>query len=46
MTRIGENLWHIGDEDWSPERGTFANLIDGRPQTFLFSGVPFERHDI
>jgi hypothetical protein len=46
MTRIGENLWRIGDEDWSPERGTFANLIDGRPQTFLFSGVPFERHDI
>jgi D-alanyl-D-alanine carboxypeptidase len=46
MTRIGDNLWRIGEESWSPERGSFANFIDGRPQTFLLSGVPFDRHDI
>jgi hypothetical protein len=46
MTRIGDNLWRIGEDDWSPERGSFANFIDGKPQTFSFSGVPFERHDI
>ena len=46
MTRIGDNLWRIGEESWSPERGSFANFIDGRPQTFIMSGVPFERHDI
>lgn len=46
MARIGENLWRVGDEDWSPERGSFANFIDGRPQTFVFSGVKFDRHDI
>jgi len=46
MTRISENLWRIGNHSWSPERGTFANFIDGRPQTFLYSGLPFDRHDI
>jgi len=46
MTPIGKNLWRIGDESWSPERGSFANFIDGRPQTFIFSGEKFLRHDI
>ena len=46
MTRIAENMWRIGDESWSPERGSFANFIDGRPQTFILSGVRYERHDI
>jgi CubicO group peptidase (beta-lactamase class C family) len=46
MTRIGDNLWRIGEEEWSPERASFANFIDGRPQTFSFSGVLFDRHDI
>jgi hypothetical protein len=45
MNRAGENLWRIGDESWSPERGSFANFIDGRPQTFIFSGEKFLRHD-
>ena len=46
MARIGENQWRIGDEVWSPERGSFANFVDGRPQTFIFSGVNYDRHDI
>jgi hypothetical protein len=46
MTPIGDNLWRVGEDDWSPERGSFANFIDGRPQTFSFSGVLFDRHDI
>jgi hypothetical protein len=46
MTPIGDNLWRIGQESWSPERGSFANFIDGRPQTFVFSGEKFARHDI
>lgn len=46
MNRAGENLWRIGDETWSPERGSFANFIDGRPQTFIFSGEKFLRHDV
>ncbi|HEX3421900.1 MAG TPA: serine hydrolase domain-containing protein [Sphingomicrobium sp.] len=46
MTRIAENMWRVGDEIWSPERASFANFIDGRPQTFILSGVKYDRHDI
>jgi CubicO group peptidase (beta-lactamase class C family) len=46
LTRIADNLWRIGEEAWSPERGTFDNFIDGRPHTFSFSGEKFHRHDI
>ena len=46
MTKIGDNLWRVGQESWSPERASFANFIDGRPQTFVFSGEKFLRHDI
>ena len=46
MTPIGANLWRVGEEAWSPERASFANYIDGRPQTFILSGDRFNRHDI
>jgi D-alanyl-D-alanine carboxypeptidase len=46
MTKIGDNLWRIGEDSWSPERASFANDIDGRPQTFIFSGEKFLRHEI
>jgi CubicO group peptidase (beta-lactamase class C family) len=46
MTRISDNLWRVGEESWSPERASFANFIDGRPQTFIFSGEKFLRHEI
>ncbi len=46
MTPTGQNLWRVGDESWSPERGSFADFIDGRPQTFIFSGEKFARHDV
>jgi hypothetical protein len=46
MTSIGDNLWRVGEESWSPERAFFADFIDGRPQTFVYSGEKFARHDI
>ena len=46
MTKIGENLWSVGKDSWSPERASFANFINGRPQAFVFSGEKFARHDI
>ncbi len=46
MAPVGDNLWRVGEESWSPERASFANFIDGRPQTFIFSGEKFLRHDI
>ena len=46
LVPIGDNLWRIGQESWSPERASFADFIDGRPQTFIFSGEKFLRHDV
>lgn len=46
MTRIGDNLWRVGKESWSPERASFANFIDGRPQIFILSGVKYLRHEV
>jgi hypothetical protein len=46
LVRIADNLWRIGPESWLPERVSFAEFIDGRPQTMIFSGVRFDRHDI
>jgi CubicO group peptidase (beta-lactamase class C family) len=45
LTRISDQLWRVGAESWSPERAAFADFIDGRPQTLLFSGEKFLRHD-
>jgi CubicO group peptidase (beta-lactamase class C family) len=46
LTAIGDNLWRVGEESWSPERASFANFIDGIPQTFVFSGWEFARLDV
>jgi hypothetical protein len=46
MTKIGDNLWRVGKEAWSPERASFANFVDERPQTLILSGEKFLRHDI
>jgi D-alanyl-D-alanine carboxypeptidase len=46
LTKIGSNLWRLGEDSWSPERVGFADFIDGRPQTLLLSGNEFLRHDV
>jgi D-alanyl-D-alanine carboxypeptidase len=46
MVAIADELWRIGDDKRSPERGRFADPINGRPQSFYFSGEKFVRHDI
>jgi CubicO group peptidase (beta-lactamase class C family) len=46
LSPIASNRWRVGEEVWSPERASFANFIDGRPQTFIFSGEKFLRHDV
>jgi CubicO group peptidase (beta-lactamase class C family) len=46
MTKIGANLWRVGEEDWTPERASFDHFIDGRPQVLVLSGEKFLRHDI
>ncbi|HEY8591735.1 MAG TPA: serine hydrolase domain-containing protein [Sphingomicrobium sp.] len=46
MTRIGDNLWRVGQDSWSPERASFHDFIDGRPQTLILSGQKYLRQDI
>jgi CubicO group peptidase (beta-lactamase class C family) len=46
LTPIGDNSWRAGQESWSPERASFANPVDGRPQTLIFSGEKFARQEI
>ena len=46
MSQISDNLWRVGKESWSPERASFADFIDGRPQTLIWSGVSYTRHAI
>jgi CubicO group peptidase (beta-lactamase class C family) len=46
LTPIGDNMWRVGQENWSPERASFANFIDGRPQTLVFSGEKFVRQQV
>jgi hypothetical protein len=46
MTRIADNLWRVGRDSWSPERASFADTLDGRPQTLILSGERFYRQDV
>jgi CubicO group peptidase (beta-lactamase class C family) len=46
LTPVGKNLWRVGDDDWSPERVSFADVMNGKPQTFVFSGTEFSRQDV
>ena len=45
LTRTGENQWRVGDEDWSPERASFKNVSNGRPQTLVLSATEYQRQD-
>ena len=45
LSPISANQWRVGQESWSPERASFDNFIDGRPQVFILSGEKFLRHD-
>ena len=46
MAKIGDNLWRVGRNSWSPERASFADMLAGRPQTMIFSAERFYRQDV
>jgi hypothetical protein len=46
LAPVGKNLWRVGDDNWSPERVSFADVMNGKPQTFVFSGTEFSRQDV
>jgi len=40
---LGDGLFRVGDQPWSPERLRFDGLIDGRPTRAIASGVDHVR---
>lgn len=46
LTPMGKNLWRVGEHSWTPERASFADVMNGKPQTFVYSGVEFARQDV
>ncbi|MEO7276710.1 MAG: serine hydrolase domain-containing protein [Sphingomicrobium sp.] len=46
LTPIGQNLWRVGQEPWSPERASFADFDGDVPATLIWSGEKFVRRDI
>jgi D-alanyl-D-alanine carboxypeptidase len=46
MAKIGDNLWRVGRDSWSPERVSFSDTMGGRPQTMIFSAERFYRQDV
>lgn len=45
LTMIADNLFRVGDDSWSPERAQFADFVNGRPRTLVYSGERFVRQD-
>jgi hypothetical protein len=45
LTPIGDDLFRVGEDSWSPERALFRDFVEGRPQTLVFSGEEFRRRD-
>jgi D-alanyl-D-alanine carboxypeptidase len=45
LAKIGDNLWRLGDEAWSPDRVSCADFANDRPATCIWSGEKFARRD-
>jgi CubicO group peptidase (beta-lactamase class C family) len=43
LTPMGDGLFRVGSEEWSPERMSFGPIINGRATCLKFSGVQFYR---
>jgi D-alanyl-D-alanine carboxypeptidase len=43
LTPIGQAVFRVGAEDWSPERLSFGPVVNGRTTRMNFSGVEFHR---
>jgi hypothetical protein len=43
LTALGDGVFRVGKDDWSPERLSFDALVDGRPQRANFSGADYLR---
>jgi CubicO group peptidase (beta-lactamase class C family) len=43
LTPLGDGLFRLGPEEWSPERLSFGPVVDGRATRMKVSGVEFHR---
>ena len=43
LTPLGDGLFRLGPEDWSPERLSFGPVVNGRATRMKVSGVEFHR---
>lgn len=43
LREVDDGSWRFANEALTPERVWFEDFVDGRPQTFNFSGVQFTR---
>lgn len=43
LAPLGDGLFRVGAEEWSPERLSFGSVTDGRAMRMTFSGVEFHR---
>ncbi len=43
LSAVGDGLFRVGDVEWSPERLSFDEILDGRAQRAVFSGMPYYR---
>ena len=43
LVPLGNGMFRVGEESWSPERASFDAIAEGVPQRFNFSGVDFTR---
>ncbi len=43
LTALGDGVFRVGTEEWSPERLSFGPIVNGRATRMKFSGVEFYR---
>jgi len=43
LTPLGDGMFRVGAEEWSPERLSFGPVVNGRARRMKFSGVEFYR---
>ncbi|HEY2686618.1 MAG TPA: serine hydrolase domain-containing protein [Steroidobacteraceae bacterium] len=45
LTPLGEGVFRLGKEDYSPERAKFDGILDGHAQRLTIDGVPLYRRE-
>ena len=43
LAPLGDAVFRVGDEPWSPERLAFDTVLDGHAQRAVYSGTPYYR---